>query len=160
MCVCVCVCLCVCVCVCVSVCVSVCLCVCVCVWVCVCVVCVCVWCVCVSGVCVSGWVCGCVCLMLEELKTETLKIFIRLFLGVVEVTNPRTQHLRQDLYILSVIFFSYSGKMQGQYLQQATTTSTQIPSKLSLTNHGGQNELRDMLTARSSDPRNINSTVQ
>jgi len=48
--------------------------------------------------------------------------------------------------------------MPGKYLYQATTTSFQIPSNLSLTNHGRQNEQCDMLTAPSSDPHNTNTS--
>ena len=59
---------------------------------------------------------------------------------------------------MSVIIFSYSGQMQLQYLHEATTTSFQIPSNLSFTNHGRQNEQWDMLNAPSSDPHNINTS--
>jgi len=57
--------------------------------------------------------------MLEELKTKTLKIFVTLFLGVVEVTNPRTQHPRQDPYILN-----YS----SDFLQLLQANARAVPS--------------------------------
>ena len=74
------------------------------------------YCVCV---CVCG-VCGmCVCFMPEELETKTLKIFITIFLVAVQGTNPRTQHLRQDLYILNYV---------SDYLQLLRANAIAVPS--------------------------------
>jgi hypothetical protein len=109
----------------------------------------------------SRWcVCVCVCVLrLKNWKKNTENIY-QVFLGVVEVTNPRIQHPGKTyiLKIMPVIFFSSSGQMQRQYLHRTTTTSFQIPSNLSLTNHGRQNGQCDMLTAASGDPHNINTS--
>ena len=105
-------------------------------------------------------VCVCVCVFyawrVENKSTENIYYAFPWGRGSYEPENPTSQ-ARPIYSKLSVIFFSYSGQMQGQYFQQATKTSKFLPNCHSQIT-GARMDFATLLTTPSSDPHNINTS--